>query len=177
VVIAVVVVAGLVAVTVAWFVVQYNRLATLANAVDASWGDIDTQLQQRHDLVPNLVAITKAYAAHERAVLDAVVDARNVARGAVRPRAAAVADDALETTLLRVFALSEAYPELKANQSFVDLQRRLVGAEDAIAGTRQRYNAAVQDLNTTRELFPINLVARMTPRFAAREYFTVTNGA
>lgn len=173
-VIAVAVSTALVAVIGMWFVWQYNRLATLANAVDAAWGNIDTQLVMRHDLVPNLVATTAAHAAHERTTLDAVVRARQVALTAQGPRAAASADDALEATLWGLFALSEAYPALKANQSFMELQRRLTVAEDAIAGMRQRYNSAVQDLNTVRELFPINLVARVHSRFAAREYFTIT---
>lgn len=163
------VVAALIAV---WFVAQFNRLSARANAVDAAWGDIDTQLTLRHDLVPNLVATTRAHAAHEQATLNAAVQARQVALAAAGPTAAATADGALEGALQQVFALSEAYPDLKANQSFVELQRRLTGAEDAIAGMRQRYNSAVQDLNTAREIFPTTLVARSSRRFAAREYFS-----
>lgn len=158
---------------VVWFVSQYNRLVALANGVDAAWGNIDAQLQRRHELVPNLVETTKGYAAHERETLDAVVAARTSAVTASGPRAAAAADGVLEGALRQLFALSETYPDLKASQSFRELQRELAATENTIAAVRQLYNAAVQDLNTTREVFPTNLVAGSSPRFAAREYFEV----
>jgi len=171
-----VVVAVVVAVVVGWFVSQYNRLVSLANAVDAAWANIDAQLKRRHDLVPNLVETTKGYAEHERATLDAVVAARNSAVTASGPRAAAAADGVLEGALRQLFALSEAYPDLKANQNFLELQRELAATENVIAGVRQLYNSAVQDLNTKREVFPTNLVAGSKPRFAAREYFEIADG-
>jgi len=173
--IALIVVVVVVLVGVLWFVSQYNRLVALANGVDAAWANIDAQLKRRHDLVPNLVETTKGYAAHERETLDAVVAARNSAVTASGPRAAAAADGVLAGALRQLFALSEAYPDLKANQNFLELQRELAATENTIAAVRQLYNTAVQDLNTKREVFPTNLVAGSKPRFAAREYFEVAD--
>lgn len=161
--------------TVVWAVGAYNALVALANRVDAAWANIDTQLKRRSDLIPNLVETVKGYASHERETLEAVIAARNAAQTASTPAAAAAADTMLTGALRQVFALSEAYPQLRANENFLQLQNELASTEDAIAGVRQQYNTAVQDLNTKREVFPSNLIAGSKPRFAAREYFEVTS--
>lgn len=160
-----------------WAIGAYNALVALANRVDASWANIDTQLKRRSDLIPNLVETVKGYAAHESETLEAVIAARNAAQSATTPAAAAQADTMLTGALRQVFALSEAYPQLKANENFLQLQHELAATENAIAGVRQQYNSSVQDLNTKREIFPTNLIAGSKPRFAAREYFEVTSEA
>jgi LemA protein len=148
----------------------YNGLVKLKNKVEAAWAQIDVQLTRRAELIPNLVETVKGYAAHERATLDAVVSARTSALAADGPRQKAEAEHALTGALKSVFALAEAYPDLKANQSFLDLQETLTATEDKIAYARQFYNDAVNAYNTKIETVPWSAIARRF-RFSAREYF------
>jgi len=144
-----------------WGLSAYNKLVRQRNQVDAAWAQIDVQLKRRYDLIPNLVETVKGYAAHERGTLDAVVQARNTAVMAAGqgPAARAQAENALTQTLGRLFALAEAYPNLKANENFLGLQGELSGTEDKIAYARQFYNSAVQTYNTSTQSIPTNLVA------------------
>lgn len=155
-----------------WALMVYNRLVRQRNQVRASWAQIDVQLKRRHDLIPNLVETVKGYAGHERTTLEAVIAARN---GAVQAARGGVADQAeaenmLTQTLGRLFALAEAYPDLKANQNFAALHRELADTEDKIAYARQFYNSAVQTLTNTIQSVPTNLIAGMTG-FRPPDYF------
>jgi LemA protein len=163
-IIGVVVVLGLI------LVGMYNGLVKLRNAVDGAWAQIDVQLKRRYDLIPNLVETVKGYAAHERETLEAVIAARNVAVNAHGPGEQAAADNMLTGTLKSLFALSEAYPDLKANQNFLALQEELTGTEGRIAYARQYYNDIVQRFNTKIQTFPSSLLAGMFG-FKGREYF------
>jgi LemA protein len=144
-----------------WALAAYNKLVRQRNQVDAAWAQIDVQLKRRYDLIPNLVETVKGYAAHERGTLDAVVQARNTAVtvSGEGPAARAQAENALTQTLGRLFALAEAYPNLKANQNFLGLQSELAGTEDKIAYARQFYNSAVQTYNTSTQSIPTNIIA------------------
>jgi LemA protein len=155
-----------------WALATYNRLVRQRNQVDAAWAQIDVQLKRRYDLIPNLVETVKGYAAHERGTLDAVVQARNTAVAASGQGAGtrAEAENALTQTLGRLFALAEAYPNLKANENFMSLQGELSGTEDKIAYARQFYNSAVQTYNTSTQSIPTNIVAGMGG-FRARDLF------
>jgi LemA protein len=159
-------------VVVGWALATYNRLVRQRNQVDASWAQIDVQLKRRYDLIPNLVETVKGYAAHERGTLDAVVQARNSAVAAAGQGAAtrAEAENALTQTLGRLFALAEAYPNLKANENFMSLQGELSGTEDKIAYARQFYNSAVQTYNTSTQSIPTNIIAGIGG-FRARDLF------
>jgi LemA protein len=155
-----------------WALATYNRLVRQRNQVDASWAQIDVQLKRRYDLIPNLVETVKGYAAHERGTLDAVVQARNtaVAVAGQGAGARAEAENTLTQTLGRLFALAEAYPNLKANENFMSLQAELSGTEDKIAYARQFYNSAVQTYNTSTQSIPTNIIAGMGG-FRARDLF------
>jgi LemA protein len=157
---------------VGWALAAYNRLVRQRNQVDASWAQIDVQLKRRYDLIPNLVETVKGYAAHERGTLEAVVQARNsaVAAAGQGAGARAEAENALTQTLGRLFALAEAYPNLKANENFVSLQGELSGTEDKIAYARQFYNSAVQTYNTSTQSIPTNIIAGIGG-FRARDLF------
>ncbi len=157
-------------VLIAAFVGIYNSLVRLRNTADQSWSDIDVQLKRRHDLVPNLVETVKGYAAHERGTFEKVVQARNAAMQASSPVDKAQAENALQTTLRSLFALAENYPELKANQNFIELQKELSNIEEQIQLSRRYYNAVVRDLNTKIESVPSNIVANMYG-FKKKEYF------
>jgi len=151
-------------------VMSFNRLVALRNRVDSAWAQIDVQLKRRHDLIPNLVETVKGYAAHERETLERVVQARNIAVAAQGPQAQAEAENALSGTLKTLFAVTEAYPELKANQNFLQLQEELTSTEDRIAYSRQFFNDSVQKLNTTIETFPSMFFAGPA-KATRREYF------
>jgi LemA protein len=172
----IVVIVGLVClvavVILAWALATYNKLVRQRNQVDASWAQIDVQLKRRYDLIPNLVETVKGYAAHERGTLDAVVQARNTAVSAAGQGAGAraEAENALTQTLGRLFALAEAYPNLKANENFMSLQGELSGTEDKIAYARQFYNSAVQTYNTSTQSIPTNVIAGMGG-FKGRDLF------
>jgi LemA protein len=160
-----------VAVLVVWFAVAtYNRLIGLRQRSEASWSDIDVQLKRRTDLVPNLVETVKGYAAHERQTLEQVVRARGAAVTAATPEARVQAENQLTGALRQLFALAEAYPDLKANQNFQALQHSLGEIEGAVQDARRYYNAVVRDLNTAIERFPSNVIASFF-RFARRAYF------
>ncbi|WP_067141060.1 LemA family protein [Microtetraspora malaysiensis] len=148
----------------------YNRLVRGRGAVDNAWAQIDVQLKRRHDLIPNLVETVKGYASHERQALEAVVAARSRAVGAQTPKDQAAAEDALSGALKGLFALAEAYPDLKASRNFSELQEELSDTENRIAYTRQYYNDAVLTYNNAIQTVPANIVAGMTG-FAPREYF------
>lgn len=139
---------GVVGLLLLWLVVIYNRLVALRQAVSQAWADIEVQLKQRHDLIPNLVETVKGYAAHERGTLDAVVQARNAAARAQGPEASAAAEGQLSGALSRLFALAEAYPDLKANQNFLSLQGELSALETKIAAARRFFNNAVGEYNS-----------------------------
>lgn len=145
---------GIVVLLILWLVVIYNRLVALRQTVGQSWADIEVQLKQRHDLIPNLVETVKGYAAHERGTLDAVVQARNAAVKAQGPEAAAAAEGQLSGALSRLFALSEAYPDLKANTNFLSLQEELSVTETKIAAARRFFNNAVAEFNAAIQSIP-----------------------
>ena len=170
-VLVVLVVAGVI-----WLVVAYNGLVRLKNRVESAWAQIEVQLNRRHDLIPNLVETVKGYATHEQQTLESVIEARNAAVAATSPGEKASAEQAVSGALANVFALSEAYPDLKANQSFLALQQELAGTEDRIAYARQYYNDAVNQYNDRIESFPGVFVARAAG-FGPREYFQAEGDA
>ncbi|HEX2564512.1 MAG TPA: LemA family protein [Acidimicrobiales bacterium] len=151
-------------------VVSYNGLVGLRNRIENAWAQIDVQLKRRYDLIPNLVETVKGYASHERETLDAVIQARNAGMNASGPHEQAEAENQITGALKSLFALSEAYPDLKANQNFAQLQEELTGTEGRIAYARQFYNDTVYRYNTKIQSFPANLLAG-TFRFSEREYF------
>ena len=166
-IVAIVVVAGL------WAIMTYNGLVSLRQRCRQAFSDIDVQLKQRHDLVPNLVETVKGYAAHERGTLDSVTQARAAAVSAGQggsPQAQAQAENMLTGALRSLFAVAEAYPDLKANQNFLNLQEELTSTEDRIAYARQFYNDQVLSYNNGIATFPRNLIAGMF-NFQKREYF------
>jgi LemA protein len=172
-----IVVIGLVVIVAALLVGAYNGLIRRRNQVENAWSQIDVQLKRRLDLIPNLVETVKGYAAHERETLDAVISARNRAIEAPdTPHEQAEADNLLTGALRQVFALSEAYPDLKANQNFLALQEELTATEGRVAYARQFYNDSVLDYNTKIEQFPTVFFARML-RFERREYFEADEAA
>src|SRR6185312_1074438 len=153
----------------------YNGLVTLRQRVNQSFADIDVQLKQRHDLIPNLVETVKGYAAHERGTLDAVVQARNAAVNAQGPAAQAQAEGVLQGALRQLFALSEAYPDLKANQNFQQLQAELSDLENKIAAARRFFNNTAAEYNATRESFPAMLFAQ-SMGFGPQDFFNLEEG-
>jgi LemA protein len=156
--------------------VTYNGLVSMRNKIENAWAQIDVQLKRRYDLIPNLVETVKGYAAHERETLEAVVQARNTAMSAQGPHDQAEAENLITGALKSVFALSEAYPDLKANQNFLNLQEELTGTEGRIAYARQFYNDSVFRYNTKIQSVPSNVIAKQF-RFAEREYFEVDDAA
>jgi LemA protein len=163
---------GLLALIGLWLVMTYNGLVTLRQRCRQSFSDIDVQLKQRHDLVPNLIETVKGYAAHERGTLEAVVQARNAAAAAHGPAAQAQAEGALQTALRQLFALAESYPDLKANQNFQQLQSELSDLENKIAAARRFFNNAAAEYNATREAFPAVLFAQSLG-FGPQEFFNL----
>jgi LemA protein len=155
--------------------VLYNGLVRLKVQADAAWADIDVQLKRRYDLIPNLVETVKGYASHEKGTLEAVIAARSAAMSASGPAAKGEAENQLTGALKSLFALSEAYPQLRAAENFGALQASLSSIEDAIQNARRYYNAVVRDLNTRILTFPSNLVAR-TFAFREREFFEIAEG-
>jgi LemA protein len=164
------IVLAVVAVLLVWAVGVYNGLVRLRNGSENAWSDIDVQLKRRWELIPNLVETVKGYASHERQTLEEVIAARGNAMAASGPEAKAGAEGGLTRALRQLFALAESYPDLKANQNFLELQGQLSAIEDAIQKARRYYNAVVRDLNTRIELFPQSLVAQMTG-FVRKDYF------
>lgn len=152
-----------------WYISMYNGLQRLKNRVEEGWATIDVQLKKRYDLIPNLVNTVKGYAKHESETLEAVIAARNAAMTA-SPDAKMAAENALSGTLKSLFALQEAYPDLKANTNFMDLQRQLQAIEGELASARRYYNATVKELNTKIDVFPSNIVAHGM-KLEKRQYF------
>jgi LemA protein len=155
-----------------WAIMAYNGLVSLRQRCRQAFSDIDVQLKQRHDLVPNLVETVKGYAAHEKGTLEAVIKARNAAVSAQGPAAQAAAEGMLQGALRQIFALAEAYPDLKANQSFQQLQSELSDLENKIAASRRFFNNAAAEYNATRESFPAVLFAQ-SMGFGPQEFFNL----
>jgi LemA protein len=153
-----------------YLVATYNGLVNLRNRIENAWAQIDVQLKRRYDLIPNLVETVKGYAAHEKETLEAVIQARNMAMTAQGPHDQANAENMITGALKSLFALSEAYPDLKANQNFLQLQEELTGTEGRIAYARQFFNDTVNKYNTKIQSFPAVLIARRMG-FVEREYF------
>src|SRR5450631_1712771 len=166
------VVLGVVVVIVIWAISIYNGLVAMRQRTNQAFADIDVQLKQRHDLIPNLVETVKGYAAHERGTLEAVVQARNAAVAAQGPAQQAAAENMLTGALRQVFALAEAYPDLKANQNFQQLQTELSDVENKIAASRRFFNNSVQEYNTGIQQFPAALFAAALG-FSQRTFFDV----
>jgi LemA protein len=167
---------GLLVLVAIYVLVTYNGLVGMRNRIENAWAQIDVQLKRRYDLIPNLVETVKGYAAHERDTLEAVIQARNVAMAAEGPQDQAAAENMITGALKSVFALSEAYPDLKANQNFLNLQEELTGTEGRIAYARQFYNDTVYRYNTKIQSVPSNIVANQF-NFSEREYFEVDDAA
>ena len=163
---------GLIVLVVIAFVVIYNGLVKLRNRCDNAWSQIDVQLKRRHDLIPNLVSTVKGYAKHEQETLDRVIQARNSAMNAGGVAQTAQAENVLSGALKSLFALSEAYPDLKANTNFLELQEELTSTEDRVSYSRQFFNDSVLKYNNKIQTIPSNIVAGMF-NFAAREFFEV----
>ncbi|HOX10420.1 MAG TPA: LemA family protein [Candidatus Moranbacteria bacterium] len=156
-------------------VVIYNGLIKLKNRVDEAWSDIDVQLKRRYDLIPNLVNAVKGYATHEKELFEKVTAARTAAMGAGTPAQKEQAENMLSGTLKSLFAVAENYPDLKANQNFLELQRELTDTEDKIQAARRFYNGNVRDFNTKIQVFPTNIFAGML-NFTKREFFAAEEG-
>jgi len=159
-----------------WLMSSYNGLVRNKVQAENAWADIDVQLKRRHDLVPNLVETVKGYAGHEKQTLEGVIAARNKAVSAEGPAAKAEAEGLLTGALRQVFALAEAYPQLRAVESFADLQKQLSALEETLQNARRYYNAVVRDFNTAIEQFPSNIVAGMF-HFKEREFFELKDEA
>ncbi len=162
---------GILVLIILYFIGSFNGLITLRNRAKEAWADIDVQLKRRYDLIPNLVNTVKGYATHESATFEKVTEARNMAMatGGANP-AHAEAENMLTGALKSLFAVSEAYPDLKANTNFIELQRELSDTENKIQAARRFYNGNVRDLNTKIEMFPSNIVAGMF-NFKQMEFF------
>jgi len=166
------IVLGVIVVLVLWVIMIYNQLVAMRQRVGQAFADVDVQLKLRHDLIPNLVETVKGYAAHERGTLEEVVKARNAAMTAQGPQQQAAAENMLSGALRQLFALSEAYPDLKANQNFQQLQAELSDIENKIAAARRFFNNSVQEYNTGIQQFPAALFAA-TLGFGPRQFFDV----
>lgn len=162
------------AIGVIWIIAAYNGLIRLKNHVEEAWSDIDVQLKRRYDLIPNLVETVKGYATHEREAFENVTKARSAAMGATTPEAKGQAENMLSGALKSIFALAEAYPDLKANQNFAKLQDELSDTENKIQAARRFYNGNVRDFNTRIQQFPTNIFAGWLG-FTNREFFAVEN--
>jgi LemA protein len=166
------IVLGVIVAVVLFVIGVYNRIVALNQRADQAFADVDVQLKQRHDLIPNLVETVKGYATHEKSTLEAVISARNTAVAAHGPAAQGAAEGALTAALGKLFALAEAYPDLKANTNFLELQRELSDVENKIAAARRFFNNAVQEFNTIIQQIPGNLIAPMG-NFSKREFFEI----
>ena len=165
---------GLGILVVLWIVWAYNRFVRLTNRSEEAWSDIDVQLKRRYDLIPNLVETVKGYASHEAGTLQKVTEARTKAMGAQTVAEHAAAENMLTGALKSLFAVSEAYPDLKANTNFLELQRELSDTENKIQASRRFYNSNVRDLNTKVESFPGNIIAGMF-NFKQKEFFDLAD--
>lgn len=170
------VVAVILVLVIGFVIATYNGLVTLRNRVEEAWSDITVQLKRRTDLIPNLVNSVKGYAQHEKEVFENVTEARSAIMDAKNVTDTAKAENMLEGALKSLFAVAEAYPELKANENFMQLQQELVDTEDKIQASRRFYNGGVRDLNTRIQTFPANIIANMFG-FAAKDFFEVEDRA
>ena len=169
------VIIGIIAVVVIWLIATYNTLVKMRNRVKEAWADIDVQLKRRYNLIPNLIETVKGYAAHEKKVFTDVTEARSKAMQAEASGDVGKtleAEKGLTGALKSLFAVAESYPDLKANQNFLDLQAQLTDTEDKIQAARRFYNGNVRDFNTKQETFPTNLIAGMFG-FKKAEFFEV----
>jgi LemA protein len=166
---------GVLVLVVFYGIYAYNRFISLRNRAEESWADIDVQLKRRYDLIPNLVSTVKGYAAHEASTFDRVTQARTAAMGAQSPTERGKSENMLTDALKSLFAVAEAYPDLKANQNFLELQRELSDTENKIQAARRFYNTMVLALNTALETFPSSIVGTMF-NFSKREYFELGEG-
>lgn len=166
---------GILALILLWLILTYNGLITLKNRADEAWSDINIQLKRRHDLIPNVVETVKGYATHESGTYQKVIEARNAAMGAKSIAEHAQAENMLSQTLKSMFALAEAYPDLKANQNFLHLQQQLADTEDKIQAARRFYNGNIRDFNTKLQVFPTNLIGNALG-FTRREFFEIAEG-
>jgi LemA protein len=167
---------GLLAVFAIWIIVAYNGFIRLINRAKEAWADIDVQLKRRYDLIPNLVNTVKGYAIHEASAFENVTKARAMALGAQGVEAKAEAENMLTGALKSIFAIAEAYPDLKANQNFLELQRELSDTENKIQAARRFYNTNVRDLNIGIESFPGNVIANVF-KFGKMEFFELEEEA
>lgn len=165
----------LAAVLIVWFIAVYNSLVKLNQRTDEAFSDIDVQLKRRYDLIPNLVETVKGYATHEKDLFEKVAEARAKAMGAEGIKAKGEAENALSGTLKTLFAVSENYPELKANQNFLELQRELSDTENKIQSSRRFYNTNVRDLNIKTKVFPSSIAAGILG-MKEREFFEANEG-
>ncbi|MCC6290842.1 LemA family protein [Candidatus Nomurabacteria bacterium] len=165
----------IIAVVLAWLIFSYNGLVTYRLRADEAWSDIDVQMKRRYDLIPNLMNTVKGYATHEQTAFEKVTQARSAAMGATGLAAKGEAENMLTGALKSVFAIAEAYPELKANQNFLQLQNELSDTENKIQAARRFYNSNVRDLNIKIDTFPSNLVANLF-HFVKKEFFQLEAG-
>lgn len=163
---------GIVGLVILWLIWAYNSLILARNRSDEAWSDIEVQLKRRHDLIPNVLETVKGYATHERGLFERVTEARARAIGAHDPKSLGEAENQLTATLKTLFAVSENYPDLKANANFLDLQRELADTENKIQAARRFYNQNVMALNTKIESFPTNLIAG-TFGFIKKAFFDI----
>jgi LemA protein len=172
--VAIIVILVVLVILIGWFIGIYDRLVGLRNRVDTQWAQIDVELKRRYDLIPNLVETVKGYAAHEKQTLQKVVEARQIAIDAKTVQEQGEAENMLTSALRSIFALAEAYPDLKANQNFLQLQGELSAIEGVIASARATFNESVLQYNNVVQMFPSNIVAGMSG-FGLREFFEVTD--
>ena len=168
-----IVVVVVIAVIIAMIIGAYNSLVKLDERVNEAWSDITVQLKYRADLIPNVIETVKGYAKHEKETFAMVTEARSAVMGAKTVKQAAEAEKEMQGALGRIFAIAEAYPELKANANFVKLQEQLQDVEDKIQAARRFYNAGAKELNTKIKTFPSNIVNNMFGHFKKRDYFEV----
>jgi len=167
---------AVVVVAIFWIIFTYNRFITLRNRAKEAWSDIDVQLKRRYDLIPNLVETVKGYASHERELFEKVTEARTKAMGAGTMAERAQAENTLSSTLKTLFAVAENYPQLKASENFLELQRELRDTEDKIQAARRFYNGNVRDLNIKIETFPAKIIASSFG-FKKMEFFEIEEAA
>lgn len=168
------VIVGIIGLVLVWLLMTYNSLVTLRNRVREAWSEIDVQLKRRSSLIPNLVEAVKGYAKHEKSVFENVTKARSALVGATTLAGKAAANDQLTGALKSLFAVAEAYPDLKASDNFKELQDELSDTETKVAASRQFYNTQVLDLNTSLETFPTNMIGN-TFGFQKEEFFKATD--
>jgi len=166
----------IIAVVIVWVVFIYNGFVRLVKRAEEAWADIDVQLKRRYNLIPNLVESVKGYAAHEKGTFEKVTQARTAAMGAGTIEEHGQAENMLTGALKSLFAVSENYPDLKANQNFLDLQNELSDTENKIQAARRFYNGNVRDLNTKADSFPSNIIANMF-KFDKRDFFELEEGS